>query len=146
MYQFSRAIYRQVAEDILEGEDPRPGLPTNHERVLRACEAALERLAYDRHYFARPARTLFCDIRMYFPMAAQERVYMVIRRYLAWADDYLARQPKTGFDVNGNPLSCRATTRKGTPCQRVPLPHNGYCPSHQHLAETEDFDVQTIAA
>jgi hypothetical protein len=146
MYQFSRAIYRQVAEDIIEAEDPRPGLPTNHERVLRACEAALERLAYDRHYFARPARTLFCDIRMYFPMAAQERVYTIIRRYLACADEFLARQPKTGFDVNGNPLSCRATTRKGTPCQRVPLPHNGYCPSHQHLAETEDFEVHTLAA
>ena len=146
MYQFSRAIYRQVADDILETGELRPGQPTNHERVLRACESAVERLAYDRHYFARPARTLFCDIRMYFPMAAQERVYSVIQRYLAWADDYLQRQPKNGFDVNGNPLQCRATTRKGTPCQRVPLPHNGYCPSHQHLAETEDFEVHPIAA
>jgi hypothetical protein len=146
MYQFSRAIYRQVADDILETGELRPGQPTNHERVLRACESAVERLAYDRHYFAKPARTLFCDIRVYFPMAAQERVYSVIQRYLAWADDYLQRQPKTGFDVNGNPLQCRATTRKGTPCQRVPLPHNGYCPSHQHLAETEDFEVHRIAA
>ena len=139
MYQFSRAIYRQVADDILETGELRPGQPTNHERVLRACESAVERLAYDRHYFAKPARTLFCDIRVYFPMAAQERVYSVIQRYLAWADDYLQRQPKNGFDVNGNPLQCRATTRKGTPCQRVPLPHNGYCPSHQHLAETEEL-------
>jgi hypothetical protein len=146
MYQFSRAIYRQVADDILETGDMRPGQPTNHERVLRACEAAVERLAYDRHYFARPARTLFCDIRMYFPMAAQERLYTVIERYLVWADDYLQRQPKTGFDLNGNPLQCRATTRKGTACQRVPLPHNGYCPSHQHLAETEDFEAHPIAA
>jgi hypothetical protein len=146
MYQFSRAIYRQVADDILETGDLRPGQPTNHERVLRACESAVERLAYDRHYFAKPARTLFCDIRVYFPMAAQERVYSVIQRYLAWADDYLQRQPKNGFDVNGNPLQCRATTRKGTPCQRVPLPHNGYCPSHQHLAETEDFEVHRMAA
>ena len=146
MYQFSRAIYRQVADDILETGELRPGQPTNHERVLRACESAVERLAYDRHYFAKPARTLFCDIRVYFPMAAQERVYTVIERYLAWADDYLQRQPKNGFDVNGNPLQCRATTRKGTPCQRVPLPHNGYCPSHQHLAETEVFEVHRIAA
>ena len=135
MYQFSRAIYRQVAELIVEPGDQRPGDLTNHERVLRACEAAVERLAYDRHYFARPARTLFCDIRVYFPMAAQERVYTVIKRYLHWADEFLARQPKNGYDVNGNPLQCRATTRKGTACQRVPLPHNGYCPSHQHLAE-----------
>ena len=35
-------------------------------------------------------------------------------------------------------LDCRATTRKGTPCRRMPLPRNGYCPSHQHLAETEE--------
>jgi hypothetical protein len=146
MYQFSRAIYRQVAGDILEGEEGCLGHATNHERVLRACEAAVERLAYDRHYFARPARTLFNDIRVYFPMASQERVYMIIRRYLSCADEFLSRQPKTGYDVNGNPLQCRATTRKGTACQRVPLPHNGYCPSHQHLAETEDFEVHPMAA
>jgi hypothetical protein len=47
--------------------------------------------------------------------------------------------PKNGYDVNGNPLQCRATTRRGTPCQRIPLHHNGYCPSHQHLAETEEL-------
>jgi len=23
----------------------------------------------------------------------------------------------------------------------MPLPHNGYCPSHQHLAETEEIEV-----
>jgi len=28
---------------------------------------------------------------------------------------------------------CRATTRKGKPCQRTPLPDRDYCPSHQHL-------------
>ena len=68
MYRFSRAIYRELADEIIE--DPRTPAPyANHERVLRACEAAVERLATDRHYFARPARTLFCDIRAYFPMA-----------------------------------------------------------------------------
>jgi hypothetical protein len=43
--------------------------------------------------------------------------------------------------VSGKPLQCRATTRKGDACQRVPLPHNGYCPSHQHLADTEDREL-----
>jgi uncharacterized protein DUF5763 len=62
------------------------------------------------------------------------------------ADEWLARMPRQGYDANGNPLQCRATTRKGTPCQRMPLPHNGYCPSHQHLAETEETEVQTLAA
>jgi hypothetical protein len=138
MYQFSRAIYREIAPHVLE--DPHAGCPyANHERVLRACEAAVERLANDRHYFARPARSLFTDIRAYFPMLAQPLVLQVIERYLAFADEFLRSQPQNGFDLNGNPLQCRASTRKGTPCQRLPLPHNGYCPSHQHLAETEEL-------
>jgi hypothetical protein len=113
--------------------------------VLRACEAAVERLATDRHYFARPARTLFNDIRAYFPMSGQPRVLYVIERYLQFADEFLRRQPHNGFDVYGNPLQCRASTRKGTPCQRMPLPHNGYCPSHQHLADTEELE-EALAA
>ena len=53
MYQFSRAIYRELAPDIIE-ERPSCHRRPNHERVLRACEAAIERLATDRHYFAGP--------------------------------------------------------------------------------------------
>jgi hypothetical protein len=138
MYQFSRAIYRELARDI----DPAIVCRgrTSHEHVVRSCEETIERLASDRHYFARPARTLFNEIRPCFPMVAQQRVWFVIQRYLACAEDWLARQPRLGYDANGNPLQCRATTRRGTPCQRMPLPHNGYCPSHQHLAETENTE------
>jgi hypothetical protein len=136
MYRFSRAIYRELASDIVE--EPHSA-SRNHERVLRACEAAVQRLATDRHYFARPARTLFCDIRAYLPMHAQARALRVIELYLGFADEFLARQPQTGVDVYGNPLQCRASTRKGTPCQRMPHARNGYCPSHQHLAETESL-------
>lgn len=140
MYVFSRAIYREIAHEILE--DPHAeGAHANHGRVLRSCEAAVERLATDRHYFAHPAKTLFNDIRAYFPMSAQPRVLRVVERYLTLADEFLRQAPQTGFDVNGNPLQCRASTRKGTPCQRTPLAHNGYCPSHQHLAETEDLEL-----
>ena len=70
MYGFSRAIYRELADEIIEnpyGERQN----VNHERVLRACEAAVERLATDPHYFARPARTLFGEIRWYFPLTSQ---------------------------------------------------------------------------
>jgi hypothetical protein len=137
MYRFSRGIYRELAHEIVEDRHLEPGELCNHERVLRACEAAVERLATDRHYFARPARSLFCDVRPYFPISSQERVLRVIERYLSCADDFLGRQPQNGYDAYGNPLQCRATTRRGSPCQRMPLPHNGYCPSHQHLAETE---------
>ena len=78
-------------------------------------------------------------------MSKQHHVWHVVRRYLELADEFLSRQPLRGFDVNGNPLECRATTRKGTPCQRMPLPHNGYCPSHQHLAETEEISAVLAA-
>ena len=140
MYQVSRAIYREIAHEIVE--DPHgPCAHANHERVLRACERSIERLANDRHYYAHPARTLFNDIRAYFPMSAQLRVLHVVERYLAAADEFLRTRPQTGFDLDGNPLQCRASTRKGTPCQRLPLAHNGYCPSHQHLAETEEFGL-----
>ena len=143
MYGFSRAIYRELADEIIE--DAYGGPQVNHGRVLRACEAVLERLATDRHYFARPARTLFNDIRIYFPMSSQLRVLRVIQRYLDLADEFLRRLPQNGIDAYGNPLQCRASTRKGTPCQRMPLPDNGYCPSHQHLAETEELEAPRAA-
>ena len=140
MYEFSRAIYRELAGEILP--DPLCERPlANHERVLQACESAVERLATDRHYFARPARSLFKEIRPYFGMSSQLRVLRVVEHYVGLADDHFSRLPTTGFDVNGDPLQCRATTRQGTPCQRAPLPHNGYCPSHQHLADTEQVAI-----
>jgi hypothetical protein len=138
MYQFSRAIYRELAPYI-SAPPSGAAVSSNHEHVLHACEAAVERLATDRYYFARPARTLFCDIRTYFPMGAQERVHQVVSRYVALAQQYLTENPVAAYAaVSNKPLQCRATTRKGAACQRVPLPHNGYCPSHQHLADTEN--------
>jgi hypothetical protein len=144
MYEFSRAIYRELAPEITED----PGSPFGHanrERVLRACEAAMDRLATDRHYFAHPARTLFRDIRAFFPLSAQSRVRSVVDYYVAMADDFVRQQPVNGFDLNGNPVQCRASTRRGTPCRRMPLPLNGYCPSHQHLADTEHFPAPLAA-
>jgi hypothetical protein len=139
VYQFSRAIYRQLAPYI---GTPKPGsgITAEHAQVLQSCEAAIERLVTDRHYFAHPARTLFSDVRSFFPVGVQEHVHRVISVYIGYAEEFAARQPAQGCDANGNPLQCRATTRKGTPCQRVPLPDNGYCPSHQHLAATENAE------
>jgi hypothetical protein len=143
MYQFSRAIYRELAPHISPDHPGSmtagSGMSHNHEHVLHACEAAIERLATDRYYFAKPERSLFYDIRGYFPMNAQERVYQVVMCYMGLAQQYMAENPVEGYAaVSGKPMMCRATTRKGAACQRVPLPHNGYCPSHQHLADTED--------
>ena len=86
MYHLSRSIYRELAPDILEDERHCGG-PSNHERVLRSCEQCVERLATDWHYFARPTKTLFNDIRIYFPMSAQLRVYKTVHFYLC---DYVS--------------------------------------------------------
>jgi hypothetical protein len=139
MYQLSRAIYRELATYIDESDTRGPQYV--HERVLHSCEEAITRLVTDRHYFARPARTLFNDIRTYFPMTAQSRVWHVVHAYMTCAEGALARAPTRGFDAVGRPLRCRATTRRGTPCRREPLPINGYCPSHQHLADTENGEL-----
>lgn len=137
MYRFSRAIYRELAPYISESKSAPNGANT-HEHVLRECEGAMERLATDRHYFARPARKLFCDIRAYFPMSHQARVLVTVTRYVGLAQRFLAKHPvEAHASVTDKPPACRAMTRKGATCQRMPLPHNGYCPSHQHLADTE---------
>jgi hypothetical protein len=141
MYQFSRAIYRELAPHIV-APPLGAGAMSNHARVLGACEAVVKRLATDRHYFAHPARTLFCDIRNYFPMSTQAHVHHVVSRYMDCAEQFLTEHPHEAYSaVSGTPPQCRATTRKGDACQRVPLPRNGYCPSHQHLAETENREL-----
>jgi hypothetical protein len=139
MYQVSRAIYREISRDVVGGRE-------EHEAVLRACEGTIERLVADQHYFARPARALFRDVRPHFDIGDWPRVWHVIHGYVSATQEVLERLPRTGLDANGNPLQCRATTRRGTPCQRVPLHVNGYCPSHQHLAETEEVEVMAASA
>ncbi len=141
MYQFSRAIYRELAPRILPLQHGASS-SADHGQVLRACEAVVERMATDRHYFANPARTLYCDIRTYFAISEQGHVHRVVNRYIGYAERYLAENPVAAYTaVSGQMPQCRATTRKGSACQRVPLSHNGYCPSHQHLAETEDREL-----
>ena len=133
MYQFSRSIYRELAHEVRE-ERPCTG-GGNRARFLAACEAAMERLATDRHYFARPARTLFNDVRVYFPMTSQLHAYRVIERHMSLAGQYVDRAAQAGITLDGAPLCCHATTRRGTACQRIPLPGSQYCPSHKHLEE-----------
>ncbi|HVP01512.1 MAG TPA: hypothetical protein VMT10_02995 [Solirubrobacteraceae bacterium] len=138
MYQVSRAIYRELAPQIATGRE-------GHAEVLRACESAIERLATDRHYFAHPARSLFRDIRTNFPLQAQARVWITVRDYVAAAEQLMESLCTRGRDVFGNPLQCRATTRRGTACQRIPVHANGYCPSHQHLSTTEELELEELA-
>ncbi len=144
LYQVSRGIYRALANDILPDRFG-GGAANNHEAVLRACEATVERMVRDRDEFPRPARSLFNDIRIHFPMTAQGRVWSVVECHVACAQGYIDRLPRAGYDEAGNPVECRATTRRGSACQRMPLAHNGYCPSHQHLAETEHVPAALAA-
>lgn len=112
------------------------GVAGNRRRLLDACEATMRRLAYDRRYFAHPARSLFCEVRTLFPLHEQDRVFRVIDRNVSLALEHLARLPEDGVGVNGQLSECRAHTRKGAPCQRAPVPGRDYCPSHKHLEES----------
>ena len=147
MYHFSRAIYRELAPLVVD-EQPASQRETNHELVLRACERTMHRLFYDSRHFARPARSLFNDVRIYFSISSQLKVFLVIDRNINLVLDYLSQLPEPEYDANGMPRSCEAMTRKGRPCQRQPLPRSEYCPSHQHLTERlEELEgVDRIAA
>jgi hypothetical protein len=114
MYAFSRAIYRELADAILEAPFP-CGRYANHEHVLRACEAAIDRLASDRLYFARPTRALFSDIRAYFPMSAQLR--------------FCALSSTTSTSLTSTCASCRrtASTRTAIRCNVARAPGRARC-------------------
>jgi hypothetical protein len=135
MYQFSRSIYRELGSMVLEDPEDPTGC-TNKQRVLDACEGAMRRLAEDRRYFARPKRTLFAEVRPYFSIHDQLRVYKVVEAYVGLAIQFLDSLPPEQLDLIGRKAECQAHTRRGTPCQREPLLGRDYCPSHKHLEET----------
>jgi len=131
MYQYSRAIYRSIKDLIDPYSDPAVQLESRR-AVLEQCEQTMERLAADPHYFAKPDRALFQDIRRFFPITAQAQVAWAVKEGVGAAVGFIEEQLEAGaFD--GGVARCRATTRKGKPCQRTPLPERDYCPSHQHL-------------
>jgi hypothetical protein len=133
MYQFSRSLYRDLAADVVPGRGEH--VAVTRQRFLRACEVSMERLALDRHYFAKPVKTLFNDIRHFFPLSEQLRVYGTCAKTMTLAKEYVDTQLRDGVTFDGSPVCCHASTRKGTACQRVPLPGTKYCPSHKHLEE-----------
>lgn len=128
MYHISRQIYRELADDLS---------PADRAHVLRACEQAVERLVCDRHYFARPAQTLFTDIRWRFPLNEQRRVFAVIDRRLRETREYLESSNGATLELSGIRPACRATTRRRGVCSHTPDPRTGYCRWHRHLVEDE---------
>ncbi len=138
MYQFSRSIYRELSPLVID--DPEG---ENRQRLLDCCEATMQRLLNDRRYFAKPTKSLFNDIRSCFPIREQLRVFMAVDRNVRLAIHYLEVTPPDQLIVQGT-RECRAHTRKGTPCQREPLPGRDYCPSHKHLEETLDMPTEAL--
>src|SRR6266508_6540609 len=135
MYQYSRAIYRSI-KDMIEPYADMDAQVESRRAVLTACEQTMERLAKDPLYFAKPERALFQDIRRYFPITAQAEVAWAVREGIAAAVAFIEEQIEAGA-LDGGVARCRATTRKGKPCQRTPLPERDYCPSHQHLERSK---------
>jgi len=134
VYQISRSMYRELCDELVP--DRYGSTVASRQRLLQACEASVDRLTHDRHYFAHPTRTLFDDVRMLFPLSRQMRVRQVIERHMRLAAELVDRAAEQGIACDGTPLSCHATTRKGGRCQRTPLPGSLYCPSHKHLDDT----------
>ena len=145
MHQFSRSIYRDLVSRI----DTAGGVERTfaaRRKVLEACETTIQRLVCDRRYFARPTKTLFSEVREHFTLAEQVRVYMVIERHIGMVEEFLDSLPPD-VRLDGQQRDCLASTRRGTPCQREPLPGRDYCPSHKHLEETiEVREVEAAAA
>ncbi|MBA3329684.1 MAG: hypothetical protein H0T39_02215 [Actinobacteria bacterium] len=134
MYQYSRAIYRSI-KDLIEPYADTGSRLEARRAVLDACETTMERLASDPLYFSKPDRALFQDIRRYFPITAQAQVAWTVQESVAAAVAFIEEQIESGA-LDGGVARCRATTRKGKPCQRTPLPERDYCPSHQHLEQS----------
>ena len=131
MYQYSRAIYRSV-KDMIDPYGDRDSQLESRRAVLEACEQTMERLANDPLYVAKPDRALFQDIRRHFPITCQSDVAWAVTQGVQAAAQFIEEQIEAGA-LDGGVARCRATTRKGKPCQRTPLPERDYCPSHQHL-------------
>lgn len=127
MYQFSRAIFREL----------RPHLETDraHATVLAAAEEMVERLAAGTAP-RRPARELFRTVRVHVALEGQLHARRVVDQYLGIAQAVCVELRRHGLDAFGRPLPCAATTRAGAPCARRPVDGTGYCPSHRHLGRT----------
>ena len=142
MYQFSRAIYCELAPRIARREGDDEAHAVARHKLLEACEATIQRLATDHRYFAKPTKTLFTDVRELFTLSEQIRVHMIIDHYISAAVEYVESLPDGAL---GEQRACPASTRRGTPCQREPRPGLEYCPSHRHLENNFGADAEEVA-
>ncbi len=135
--RLSLTLFRALQADIdaralCPGGDP-------YDYVADAIERNAQRLAGERELFRRPERRLFQDIRWCFPLHRQRHVWRLVAEWVPNVDEELDALRQAGLDPDGSPRRCPVFTRKGTPCERTPLPHNGHCPSHQHLVVADEL-------
>src|SRR6476659_4319626 len=93
MYRFSRSIYRELSPLVIEDAADPTGC-RNKIRVLDACEGTIRRMTCDGRYFARPARSLFNEVRCNFAMRDQLKVWRVIETNIALALEHLSKLPE----------------------------------------------------
>ena len=140
MYRFSRSLYRDLHPHLLESQI-RPEL--GQRLLLSACERTVERMARDHRRFARPAASLFSDVRALFPVSRQLLVYDIIEARIDSALEYL--DVEIAERGSADLLRCRASNRKGKACQRVPVTGSDYCPSHRYLEKLQKDRADALA-
>lgn len=134
MHMLTRSLYRKLAPELAEPADRRA-----HEFLLDACDAATTRLFLGENLpGARPARSLFRDIRHLFSVTDQKAVLAAVRAHVQTTLLLAAR-------LEGERRKdCQAFSRKGAPCQREAQPGLYFCPSHKHLEETRDREWAAV--
>jgi hypothetical protein len=133
MHVLTRSLYRKLAPEL-----SKPAARHAHGFLLDACDTATTRLlAGENLPGARPARSLFREIRHLFSIHDQEAVLAAIHAHVQ--STLLVAASLEG--MRGRP--CQAFSRKGAPCKREAQPGSGFCPSHRHLVETRDLEPAT---
>ena len=133
-YHLSRALYRRLAPLVGEEGLESATLDRDRVRVLDACEHTVKRLVEEPD-FARPARFLFEEIRVCFPLSAQPTVRRVIDVYIPLARPWVERLRRL------DERRCAARNREGMPCAREARPGGAYCPSHAPPADGLGYAV-----
>ena len=130
MFRFSRAIFVEI-KDLVDPHPETVSVPEAKRRVLQSCEATIERLARDPHYFAKPSQSLFQGTAPVLDLEPGARVQL----------DRPQHPPRRQLHPRGDRAQRRGRRLlqgdhpQGQAVPRTPLPEREYCPSHQHLEE-----------
>ena len=134
VYRLSRSLYRELAPLLASARSAR-GEREQRARLLDACEVAMRRLVAQPRLYARPARSLFREIRHLFPVEAQASVWNAVSAHVEAGRTVATRAEEV------RRRQCDAFTRRGTPCPREPRPGHRFCPSHRHLEAAPTADA-----